>query len=105
MEEDSTSPAQKIILDCGPGHDDTIAMLLTHGNPNLELLAVITVAGNQTLEKSPPMRARSHELTVSPAFPLPLVPRVRWWARNLSPMKSTAILASMAHNCLSLVSR
>lgn len=42
---------QKIILDCDPGHDDAIAMLLAHGNPNLELLAVTTVAGNQTLEK------------------------------------------------------
>ena len=51
MNADSTSPAQKIILDCDPGHDDAIAMLLAHGNPNLELLAVTTVAGNQTLEK------------------------------------------------------
>ena len=51
MNADSTSPAQKIVLDCDPGHDDAIAMLLAHGNPNLELLAVTTVAGNQTLEK------------------------------------------------------
>lgn len=42
---------QKIILDCDPGYDDAIAILLAHGNPNLELLAVTTVAGNQTLEK------------------------------------------------------
>ena len=42
---------QKIILDCDPGHDDAIAMLLAWGNPNLDLLAVTTVAGNQTLEK------------------------------------------------------
>lgn len=51
MNAETTSPAQKIILDCDPGHDDAIAMLLAHGNPNLELLAVTTVAGNQTLEK------------------------------------------------------
>src|SRR5699024_8771135 len=51
MNADTNSPAQKIILDCDPGHDDAIAMLLAHGNPNLELLAVTTVAGNQTLEK------------------------------------------------------
>ncbi|WP_350305966.1 uridine-preferring nucleoside hydrolase UriH [Photorhabdus viridis] len=43
--------AKKIILDCDPGHDDAIAMLLAHGNPNIELLAVTTVAGNQTLDK------------------------------------------------------
>lgn len=42
---------QQIILDCDPGHDDAIAMLLAHGNPNIDLLAVTTVAGNQTLEK------------------------------------------------------
>lgn len=41
----------KIILDCDPGHDDAIAMLLAWGNPNIELLGVTTVAGNQTLEK------------------------------------------------------
>lgn len=43
--------ARKIILDCDPGHDDAIALLLAHGNPNIELLAVTTVVGNQTLDK------------------------------------------------------
>ncbi|MFH9068677.1 nucleoside hydrolase [Streptomyces alboflavus] len=43
--------ARKIILDCDPGHDDAIAMLLAHGNPDVELVAVTTVVGNQTLEK------------------------------------------------------
>jgi len=42
---------RKIILDCDPGHDDAIAMLLAHGNPNVELVAVTTVVGNQTLDK------------------------------------------------------
>lgn len=42
---------RKIILDCDPGHDDAIAMLLAHANPEIELLAVTTVAGNQTLAK------------------------------------------------------
>ncbi|MGA1835616.1 nucleoside hydrolase [Herbiconiux sp. 11R-BC] len=46
----STQPS-KIILDCDPGHDDAIALLLAHGNPAIELLAVTTVVGNQTLEK------------------------------------------------------
>lgn len=41
----------KIILDCDPGHDDAIALLLAHGNPNIELVAVTTVMGNQTLDK------------------------------------------------------
>lgn len=42
---------EKIILDCDPGHDDAIAILLAHGNPDIELLAVTTVVGNQTLSK------------------------------------------------------
>ncbi|EJD6037113.1 nucleoside hydrolase [Morganella morganii] len=42
---------KKIILDCDPGHDDAIALLLAYGNPEIELLAVTTVVGNQTLEK------------------------------------------------------
>lgn len=40
-----------IVLDCDPGHDDAVALLLAHGNPEIELLAVTTVAGNQTLDR------------------------------------------------------
>ena len=43
--------SRKIILDCDPGHDDAIAMLLAHASPEIELLAVTTVGGNQTLTK------------------------------------------------------
>ncbi len=46
----STEP-RKIILDCDPGHDDAVAILLAHGSPGIELLAVTTVVGNQTLAK------------------------------------------------------
>lgn len=42
---------KKIIMDCDPGHDDAIALLLAHGSPEIELLAVTTVVGNQTLDK------------------------------------------------------
>jgi purine nucleosidase len=42
---------KKIILDCDPGHDDVLAMLLAYANPAVELAAVTTVAGNQTVEK------------------------------------------------------
>ena len=41
----------KILLDCDPGHDDAIAILLAAGNPDIDLLAVTTAAGNQTLQK------------------------------------------------------
>jgi inosine-uridine nucleoside N-ribohydrolase len=41
-----------IVIDCGPGHDDAIAILLALASPEVELVAVTTVAGNQTLEKT-----------------------------------------------------
>jgi inosine-uridine nucleoside N-ribohydrolase len=41
-----------ILLDCDPGHDDAIAMLLALASPEVELLGVTTVAGNQTLDKT-----------------------------------------------------
>lgn len=41
----------KIILDCDPGHDDAIAMLLAWGSPEIDLVGVTTVAGNQTIDK------------------------------------------------------
>ena len=42
---------RKILLDCDPGHDDAVAMMLAWGNPSIELLGVTTVGGNQTLDK------------------------------------------------------
>lgn len=43
--------SRKIILDADPGHDDAVAILLALGNPNIDLLGVTTVGGNQSLEK------------------------------------------------------
>jgi inosine-uridine nucleoside N-ribohydrolase len=42
----------RIVLDCDPGHDDAIAMLLALASPEVELLGVTTVHGNQTIEKT-----------------------------------------------------
>ncbi|WP_157001637.1 nucleoside hydrolase [Agromyces laixinhei] len=42
---------RKIIVDCDPGHDDAIALMLAHGNPDIELVAVTTVGGNAVLDK------------------------------------------------------
>src|SRR5881275_3260457 len=41
-----------IILDCDPGHDDAIALLLALASSEVRLLGVTTVSGNQTLEKT-----------------------------------------------------
>jgi len=51
-----------IILDCDPGHDDAIALLLALASPELDLLGVTTVHGNQTLEKTTENALRVLEL-------------------------------------------
>lgn len=68
-----------IILDCDPGHDDAIALLLALASPEVELLGVTTVHGNQTLEKTTANALRVLDLvgrtdvTVAPGADRPLV--------------------------------
>ena len=38
-------------MDCDPGHDDAMAILLAAANPAVELLGITTVSGNGSLEK------------------------------------------------------
>jgi inosine-uridine nucleoside N-ribohydrolase len=40
------------IIDCDPGHDDAIAILLALASPELDVLGITTVSGNQTLDKT-----------------------------------------------------
>ncbi|MFM4950255.1 pyrimidine-specific ribonucleoside hydrolase RihA [Aeromonas dhakensis] len=44
--------ALPVILDCDPGHDDAIALILALASPELKVLAVTTSAGNQTPDKT-----------------------------------------------------
>lgn len=48
----------KIILDCDPGHDDAVAIMLAANSPQIDLLAITVVAGNQTLDKTLPNALR-----------------------------------------------
>ncbi|MBR2827551.1 MAG: ribosylpyrimidine nucleosidase [Erysipelotrichaceae bacterium] len=44
----------KMILDCDTGHDDAIALMVAARHPQIDLLGVTVVAGNQVLEKTLP---------------------------------------------------
>lgn len=41
-----------LIIDCDPGHDDALALILALASEKLDVLAVTPVAGNQTLDKT-----------------------------------------------------
>ena len=43
---------KKVILDCDPGHDDAMALLMAVASEEIDLLAVTTSAGNQKPEKT-----------------------------------------------------
>jgi inosine-uridine nucleoside N-ribohydrolase len=69
----------EIIHDCDPGHDDAIALLLALASPELKLLGVTTVSGNQTLEKTTANAIRvldhvgRHDVPVAAGAARPLV--------------------------------
>ncbi|OWF85357.1 pyrimidine-specific ribonucleoside hydrolase RihA [Yersinia kristensenii] len=44
--------SRSIIIDCDPGHDDAIALILALASPELNVQAVTTCAGNQTPDKT-----------------------------------------------------
>jgi inosine-uridine nucleoside N-ribohydrolase len=62
--------SQPIVLDCDPGQDDAIAILLALASPEVELRAVTTVAGNQTVEKTTRNALTVLELAGRPDIPV-----------------------------------
>jgi purine nucleosidase len=72
-----------VILDCDPGHDDMVAIMLAAADPRIELLAITTVAGNGTLERTT-YNARAvcsmagiRDVPIAAGAPGPLVGRLR----------------------------
>lgn len=45
-------PPEKAILDCDPGIDDALAILLAFASPEIEILAITTVSGNLHVDKT-----------------------------------------------------
>lgn len=43
---------RRIIMDCDPGHDDAIAIILAAAQLELEILGITTVSGNAEIEKT-----------------------------------------------------
>eukprot|EP01022_Parablepharisma_sp_SALTPOND_P021915 TRINITY_DN437_c0_g1_i2.p1 TRINITY_DN437_c0_g1~~TRINITY_DN437_c0_g1_i2.p1 ORF type:complete len:435 (+),score=21.88 TRINITY_DN437_c0_g1_i2:1605-2909(+) len=51
-----------IWLDCDPGHDDAMAIILASYSPHINLLGISTVCGNQTVDKTTINALRTLEL-------------------------------------------
>ncbi|MEG3630763.1 nucleoside hydrolase [Streptomyces poriticola] len=78
-----------IILDCDPGHDDAMAILLAVGDPRVELKAVTTSAGNQTVEKTA-LNAR-RMCSLAKAFDVPVA------AGYLKPLTGRLLIGDDVH--------
>jgi inosine-uridine nucleoside N-ribohydrolase len=78
-----------LILDCDPGHDDAIALLLALASPELELLGVTTTYGNQTLEKTTANALRVLELAGRTDVPVA--------AGAAAPLERELVVAAHVH--------
>lgn len=72
-----------VILDCDPGHDDALALFMAMGSPEIDLMEVTTVGGNQSLEKVTKNALSLIELVgknvpVYSGCPTPLVKAPKW---------------------------
>lgn len=67
-----------VILDCDPGHDDAISIILALSSSELDVLAITTSAGNQTPDKTLNNTLRvltllgRHDIPVAGGAPKPL---------------------------------
>ncbi|HHP7245390.1 MAG TPA: nucleoside hydrolase [Elainellaceae cyanobacterium] len=62
--------SRPIIIDCDPGVDDAIALLLAFASPELELLGITTVAGNVPLSLTQTNARKICELAMRPNIPV-----------------------------------
>jgi len=59
-----------VFLDCDPGHDDMMAIMLAVASPDIDLLGITTVAGNQTGDRTCDNAGRVLTLIAQTQIPL-----------------------------------
>jgi inosine-uridine nucleoside N-ribohydrolase len=78
-----------VLIDCDPGQDDALALLLALGSPELDVVGVTTVAGNQTVEKTTANALRVLELVGRSDIPVA--------AGAEAPLRGELVVAADAH--------
>ncbi|AIN19887.1 inosine-uridine preferring nucleoside hydrolase family protein [Yersinia rochesterensis] len=81
--------SRSIIIDCDPGHDDAIALILALTSPELNVQAVTTCAGNQTPDKT--LRNALRILTLLERQDIPVA------GGALKPLLRELIIANNVH--------
>jgi inosine-uridine nucleoside N-ribohydrolase len=79
----------RVLLDCDPGLDDALALLLVLASPELDLAGVTTVAGNQAIEKTTENALKLLELAERSDVPVA--------AGAARPLAGELVLADDAH--------
>ena len=90
----SPTAAVPVILDCDPGHDDAVAILLAVGSPRIELLGITTVFGNSTVEHA--TRNALDVLALAGREDVPVV------AGASGPLSGEAVLGNYVHGASGL---
>lgn len=65
-----TNTPRQIIIDTDPGQDDAVAILLALASPELDVLAITTVAGNVPLSLTSVNARKVCELAGRPDIPV-----------------------------------
>ncbi len=60
----------RMLVDCDPGLDDALALLLAHGDPDIELVGVTTVGGNVKLQNTTRNALQLREYLKFPSVPV-----------------------------------
>jgi purine nucleosidase len=84
-----------LIIDCDPGVDDAIALLLTFASPELDLLGIVTVAGNVPLSVTSGNARRICELAQRRDIPV--------FAGGSRPLRQSLVTAAEVHGASGLI--
>ena len=80
---------KKIILDCDPGHDDAVAIMLAAAHEDIDILGITCVAGNATLDNTKQNALKVCSLIGRTDIPI--------YAGSDKPLKNELVTAEHVH--------